>query len=138
MGNLYLGQWATQVKNRVKITFLSEDTKIIDALEEFIKGAELHGKGILESDPDMANRGIRQVMDASKIIKKLDPSFSNLKPLLKHHNVSVRMAAAARLLATDKELALPVLGEIDKQRGFLGFTAHMIIQQWEKGELHLD
>jgi hypothetical protein len=141
VGGLYLGSSAMSVSKkyrREQITFSSKDEKLLGSLEKFVQGAELEEKGFLSKDSDKANQGRNQVIDAFKVIKRLDPSFSNLASLLKHHSAGVRMETAARLLATNKESALPVLQEIDKEKGILGFTARMTIQQWEKGKSHPD
>jgi hypothetical protein len=138
LSQLYFGQWGSLVSNRMKLTFSSKDTKMLNALEQFVKGAEKHEDAMSKNDPATASEGAHQLMAAFRIIKKLDPSLSDLKSLLEHENVSVRSAAAARLLPIDEQLALPILEEIEKQKGRAGFNAHMVIQQWKKGELHFE
>ena len=88
-------------------------TDLAHAVTSFYEGCRMRATGLLLSRHDIADAGLDRAANAVAVIDAHgDPGRDILIPFLKHHDPMVRCMAAARLHATRRELATPVLLDI--------------------------
>jgi|SRR5579864_4382607 len=100
----------------------------------FAKAAAEQGEALRAGDAKRANSRYRTMKKTYLELQSRGPTAQReVLALLEHPNGYVRLNAAAHSLEFDPASALRALQVIDKmESGLLGFTAGMIVEEWNK------
>jgi hypothetical protein len=110
--------------------------KIDTLLNRYIDSAVQHGKSTEDGDYKSANKAFKTLKKTFVELKdNKDYGVEKLLCLLKHEEAYVRLWAAAHTLQVNPNAAKKTLNQLTKLPGFIGFTARMTIDEWEKGKL---
>lgn len=106
-----------------------------------MRAALEHGKATDGADYRAANRWFRSLSKArAELRREPDGGRSSLLAMLRHPSPWVRMNAAADLLGTQSDEAVPTLEAIlrdDSLRGGILTDARMVLREWRAGRLSL-
>lgn len=114
-------------------------TTIGGLLERYAEAAIRHKEGLTSGDYKRTNRAADAL---GKIAADLDAhgdaGKQALAELMTHESMAVRCSAArdSLFLVDQEEKARAVLKEISREEGMIGFDAEMVLEVWDKGELH--
>jgi hypothetical protein len=105
-----------------------------DLIKLFAKAAAEQGEALRAGDPKKANSRYRTMKKTYLELKSRNPeALREIFSLFEHPDGYVRLNAAAHSLKFDPPSALRVLQILDKmESGLLGFTAGMIVKEWNK------
>jgi len=108
-----------------------------DLLQIFAKAAAEQGQALRSGDSRKANSSYRTMKKIYAELSSRGPhAQQELLSLYEHPDPYVRLNAATHSLDFDPPGALRVLQVIDKMEdGLLGFTAGMIIKEWNTKQL---
>lgn len=87
-----------------------------------------------QGDYKTGNKHYGEITKAVAFIKS-ENAIANLRPLLSHSSVGVRMWAACYLLPVDEKEGIKVLEQIAKSSGIHALTADTTLSEWKKGNL---
>ena len=106
-------------------------------VEQYSAAAAAHGRATLTADDVEANRASDQIARIYSELRARGLAAQRaLLRLLTDADASVRLWAGAHALEFSSVDGESVLLEIvEQERGLIGFTARMTLQQWQKGEL---
>jgi HEAT repeat protein len=101
--------------------------------------AKERGDALRAGDPKRANSKFHRMARIYREISNRGAAAQRqLLALLDKEDPYVRLSVATYALEFDAKRAVPVLEEIDeKESGTLGFTASMVLKQWQNGEFRL-
>jgi hypothetical protein len=108
-----------------------------DLISMFTEAASANGAFLAARDPKRANLKFDQMTRIYRELRNRGAQAQRqLLPLLNSENAHVRLHAATYALDFEPESGEEVLKDIlQTERGSLGFTAQMTLEQWSKGEL---
>lgn len=93
---------------------------------------------IMQGKPNEGNRHARKRIAAAKeLLSRGDPAIDVFCKLLDHPLNSVRVAAAAWLLASRTERAVATLRPIARSVGLPALEAQMTLERHERGQLEI-
>lgn len=111
-----------------------DDIQII--VSRFVDASINYGIAQEEGNANKVNKFVRKIEKASKELKERNeienPSFI---ALLNHSNDYVKFHAAFSLLRVNDDLSKPILLELSKKNGLIGFEAKMSLSEYEKGNI---
>ena len=111
-----------------------EKSKVIEA---FIKASMLQAEATVEADNKKGNHNYNIIVESARKLRDQGQLFL-LESLLEHDNVGVKIWASTYLLETNQSRALQILENIAGQNILHhSFTAQMILDEWEQGNLIL-
>lgn len=106
-------------------------------IEKYITVCLLREQAMQDLKPKVANKYYDEITMYYKHLKE-NNLLAELKPLLHHSNISVRLSAATHLLAVDEVVAREVITQImESEKGENGFTAKMTLKEWDKGNMEM-
>ncbi len=84
-------------------------------------------------DTDSETKVVHLIQDIAETLESIDSGRGALAVLLNHPDVGVRASAAASLVNSIPDRAVPVLREIDQKEGGTSadFTAHWALLAWQ-------
>jgi hypothetical protein len=106
-------------------------------LGRYAEAARAHGTATEKGDYKEANRKHAQLVAVLRELRS-DERVGALAELLGHEEPYVRCWAATHLLESDATAAIPVLEDLVRRPGFLGFTAATVLKEWKKGTLAVE
>lgn len=106
------------------------------ALMKFEEASVAHSNATAEGDYKRANSAYKTMAQVTKFLKEKNKTHL-LARFLSHHDIGVRISAAARLLPIMESEALAVLNLATASRDFHSLDAAMILAEWRKGTLNL-
>jgi hypothetical protein len=108
-----------------------------DAINTIIDSAEQHSIASESGNYKIANKNYDKIHNAVMYLRNTN-SVDKLEELLSNEKVSVRLAVASYLLSDNPQKAISVLQEIiNSNLPHKSFTASLVLQEWEKGNLKL-
>ena len=111
-------------------------TDVDELINCYIDNAIAHGEATLIGNSKKANISHDLLMDAyEKILNCENDTSSKLCELLSHSNESVRLWSATHCLGFNEKKSKRVLKELRKKNDALGFSASIVLEEWEKGTL---
>lgn len=109
------------------------DAKLI--IEQSLNASLLREKAMEELKPELANQYYAKMMECYNQLKDAQ-LLEEYRPLLYNSNSSVRLMAATNMLSIDEIVAREVITQImEADGGEKGFTAKMILKEWDKGNM---
>lgn len=105
------------------------------SLENFIDFSEQHGYWADVGNTGKINEYHDNLIETIKSIRNNDPELTILVPLLQHENDSVKSWAATYLLPYNESESIAVLENISRKKGWIAFSAEMVLKEWRKGRL---
>lgn len=107
------------------------------AIGTIVDSAQKHSIASENGDFKTANKNYDLIKKAVEYLRKHN-GIDELKGLLTHTEISVKIAASSYLLKHFEREAVKVLEEIaNKSIPHKSFDAKMILQEWKKGNLDL-
>ncbi|KKL65398.1 hypothetical protein LCGC14_2155390, partial [marine sediment metagenome] len=95
-----------------------------------------HGEATLSGDSNIANKSYDNLINSKeKLFAHGNCGKKNLIELLNHENDSVRLWAATHCLHVDAPLAIEALRALAESDSILGFSASMVIEEYNKGNI---
>lgn len=101
---------------------------------EFVVAATAQAASIEIGDYKKANALHKKIEKIVGVLKE-SGKLHELRDLLKHNSIGVRLWAAPYLLSLYEDEAISTLQEITKQPGIHSLTAETILSEWQKGNL---
>ena len=112
---------------------------IAQLVDRFALASARHHEFSLGGNWRLANREVARIRSAFRqLVKEGVPGREALLSLLNSQTASVAAMAAAYSLGYNAEQSLPILAQIAKEPGLIGFEAEQAIQRWNGGEWHLE
>ncbi|WP_110953600.1 DUF2019 domain-containing protein [Anaerosinus massiliensis] len=100
-----------------------------------IKGEEAQENG----DSKNSNKKYRVIQKIRKELKEnTEYGLEKLLPYLEHPSPFVRLKTAFSIIPVAPEKAKEVLIQLKEIRGLIGYSAEMILSEWEKENLKFD
>lgn len=104
-------------------------------IKKYVDATIIHSVESNGGDHRVANKNYEIAVNCLCEIKNLDEWKNVFVNLLDHENTSVRVSAACYLLPYKTQLAIKTLKNCRSAPNGVGFTAKMILQEWESGNL---
>jgi HEAT repeat protein len=112
------------------------DPEVLALVDAFAEAAEKRGAALANGSPDIANREFDRCVEIYRSLKRTGLAATDaLLALLERKNLDVRLAAASLLLEFHPERAETVLRDLSTERGLVGFTAQMTLEEWSAGRM---
>lgn len=105
------------------------------ALADFEDYADKHGKASEDGDSRTGSKCYRKIEEIFEFLKK-ENTRDKFQKFLSHPSSGIRLWAATFLLPINEKEAKKVLNEITQIGGIVSFSAKMILQEWNKGNLN--
>jgi hypothetical protein len=105
-------------------------------LERYRNAAFEYGQ-YLGKNSSKTNQWFDKIAESYNALKQVD-SLKSLTKLLNDEDDSVRLWSASHLLFVEPDLAEKTLNDLKNNSDFLGFSAKITHQEWEKGRLNFD
>lgn len=104
-------------------------------IKEYIKAATKHGEATEEGKHSLANKQYRIIEKNIDRLKSIENGINKLENLLEHQSDYVKLWSARYLLFSQEEKAKGTLLQLTNKSGFLGFTAKITLDEWDKGNI---
>lgn len=105
-------------------------------IENLIEASKEQEKATLVGNHKVMNKKYVEVKELIAKVKSLgNGAIESLIPLLSHENSYVRYNASYAIIPIYPEKAKKAIEEISQQRSSIGFTATMVLREWENGNL---
>lgn len=111
-----------------------QKASIDELVQWYAESSVAYGHALDVSDSRSANRASDKIVGAYRELRSRGAA-SQLLPLLKSDNETVRTHVAAHALEFAPELGEPVLLWIAKRPGFNGLHAEYVLKAWREGTL---
>lgn len=111
-----------------------QKASIEELVRWYAEGSVAYGQALEDADSRSANRANDKIMGAYQELRGRD-ALSQLIPLLKSEDETLRMHVAAHGLEFAPELGEPTLLWLAKRPGLLGFRAEYVLKAWREGTL---
>jgi len=118
---------------------LDENKRIALIEEEIIIYSRQHGESIKNGNHRAANKAFDKITKLRKKLYQLGESryVTSLLKLLAVDDIYVKKFASSYLLPFEEEIARKELEELQQLPGLFGFSAEMVLKEWDKGRLNL-
>ncbi|RKG59919.1 DUF2019 domain-containing protein [Corallococcus sp. AB011P] len=111
-----------------------QKASIEELVQWYAEGSVVYGQSLDAADSRSANRAHDKIVGAYQELRSRGAT-SQLTPLLKSENETLRMHAAFHVLEFAPELGEPTLLWLAKRPGLLGFRAEYVLKAWREGTL---
>lgn len=103
--------------------------------EMFVTAAIKHGEGTEQGNHKLANKQYKIIEKSINELKSIENGIDEFEGLLEHEVDYVRLWCARYLLASRNMKAKRALSELISKPGFLGLTAKLTLDEWDKGNI---
>ncbi|WP_375759400.1 hypothetical protein [Corallococcus exercitus] len=111
-----------------------QKASIEELVQWYAEGSVAYGRALDAADSRSANRANDKIVGAYQELRSRGAT-SQLIPLLKSEDETLRLHAAFHVLEFAPELGEPTLLWLAKRPGFVGFRAEHTLKIWREGTL---